>query len=415
MIDVSISPPDKLALRRTLMHCKDMPETLDQLESGSSIKKKFAMVPLLPSMGVALIVHLILALAIGGYVVFEGVAPTRIFEGDFIDNSGPQSPMDEAPVIIEEVLVPQIQSAAVQMPQMEGGSDAPDMSDLITVSSVSNTPTFSMPTTAGNPALLGSITGAGRGTGQGKGHGNFVGSHFGSRTAVDNALVGHLYDLKQDAAGKSRSINASAYQGIIGRFVQQWDESILKDYYRAQASLYARQFFIPLVGAEEAPRAFEAEKEITPTYWLAHYKGEVVAPFSGRMRFAGQGDNVLIVRFDDKVVLDACLGKALPSLQKIRREPIGKTADPMNRPMVAGEWIRVIRGTRYPMEVLLGEFGGLFSCFLLIQDEEEDYRKQSDGKNPRLPIFQVGPAPLPEYQERINSPEIAAEPFVFSQ
>jgi hypothetical protein len=369
---------------------------------------------MLSSMGIAIAIHIVIALAVGSYVVFEGIVPAPFFESDFVDTSEPVSMIDEIPAVIEEQPLPQVESTAVETVQEAGGSDAPDMSDLITVTSATTSPSFSMPTTAGNPNLIGTLSGgSGTGSGSGVGSGKFVGSLFGSRTAIDNALVGRLYDLKQDRKGKKASMNTGTYLDLLGQFATSWDSGLLKDYYQADAELYARQFFIPLVEASEAPKAFDAENEITPIYWAAHYKGEVVAPVTGRMRFGGQGDNVLVVRFDNKVVLEASLGNPLAALKDVRRDVIGKTCDPGRRPMVAGEWFTVRRGNRYPMEVLLGEHGGLFSCYLMVEIDGENYKKQSDGKNPRLPIFQAGPAPVPEYTEGVDSPEVAKEPLVF--
>lgn len=227
--------------------------------------------------------------------------------------------------------------------------------------------------------------------------------------------MGRLYDLKQSADRKNRNVvtNSSQYFSVLNKFVRNWDQSILDKYFRADLELYTRQFFMPLIKADEAPKAFGAAGEIKPIYWAAHYQGEVVAPFSGTIRFAGQGDNILVVRFDNKVVLDASLGVPLEACRDVQRDPIGRTADPYRRPMVAGEWFTVRAGDSYPMEVLLGEYGGLFSCYLLVEVKDQSYKKQSDGINPRLPVWQSGPVDVPKYKERVNSPEIEKEPLTF--
>jgi hypothetical protein len=235
---------------------------------------------------------------------------------------------------------------------------------------------------------------------------------FGSQSAMSNSLAGSLYDLKQTAEGDPvPGMNNREYFEVLEQFQRSWSEAVLAKYYKADVELYTRQLFIPLVQASQAPKAFGAEKEIKPIHWVALYKGEWVSPFTGTMRFAGQGDNVLVVRLNRKVVLDATLGGALQSNRDTKWEPIGKTADPNNRPMVAGKWISVSRGQSYTMEVLLAEHGGLFSCYLLAQVKGQDYAMQSDGVNPRLPVFQLGPAKLPPYQEGKDAPEISNKPF----
>jgi hypothetical protein len=236
---------------------------------------------------------------------------------------------------------------------------------------------------------------------------------FGSQTAISDSLMGRLYDTKMNEKGKALPYSTSEYFRVLNEFVKNWDESVLKEFYQADVELYARQLFIPLVRADAAPEAFGAEDEIKPIYWAAHYKGEVVSPISGRIRFAGQGDNVLVVRFDRRVVLDASLGNPLAAFSSLQRDPIGKTPDPNNRPMVAGKWIEVRRGVSYSMEILLGEYGGLFSCYLLVEVDGENYQEQSDGTNPRLPVFQTAPAKLPKYVEGKDAPEIRKKPYPF--
>lgn len=235
---------------------------------------------------------------------------------------------------------------------------------------------------------------------------------FGSQNAMSNALAGSLYDLKQTPDGDPVRMNRGEYFKIINEFIRRnWNEDVLEDYYKADVELYTRQLFIPLVSASSAPEAFGAEKEIKPVYWVAHYQGEWESPFTGTMRFAGQGDNVLVVRLDRKIVLDATLGGALTINRGTKWEPIGKTPDPNGRLMVAGKWFSVVKGQSYAIEVVLAEHGGLFACYLLAQVKGKNYKTQSDGVNPRLPVFQMGPAKLPPYVEGRDSPEIAKKPF----
>lgn len=235
---------------------------------------------------------------------------------------------------------------------------------------------------------------------------------FGATTAMANSLEGRLFDLKQTAdGGPVPGMNNGEYFKVIDRFLENWNERVLEKYYQAEVQLYTRQLFIPLVQASKAPEAFGAEKEIRPIHWVALYRGDWEAPFTGTMRFAGQGDNVLVVRLDGRVVLDGTLGGALPRNRNTNWDPIGRTPDPNGRPMVAGKWFSVRQGQRYRMEVILAEHGGLFACYLLAEVKGGNYLKQSDGVNPRLPVFQMGPSKLPPYKEGVDVPEISRKPF----
>lgn len=155
-----------------------------------SLKQKWAGMPMLSSLGVAVAIHALIALAVGGYVVYEGIVPVPFFESDFDVNTQMDSAVEDVPVLIESEPLPEFQSAVVETVQEPGGGESgPDMSDLITVSSVNTSPSFSMPTTVGTPGLLvGSLTG-GAGSGSGKGRGVGMGTFFGQKVSGNLAVI----------------------------------------------------------------------------------------------------------------------------------------------------------------------------------------------------------------------------------
>jgi hypothetical protein len=219
-------------------------------------------------------------------------------------------------------------------------------------------------------------------------------------------LVGRFYDLKQSSkllpGTKQRAGTSIADEGLYGApgqytqstlgnidvlrrfFKGQWNESILRDtYYEAKDPLTAFQVFIPSIDAAKAPEAFSVEKEVKPSHWVIHYKGNVIAPRDGKFRFVGKGDNLLAVRFDGKNVFVQS-----PQRELTASEFPGVTFD-AKEAVAKGAWFQVERGKTYPIEILLGKIPqGIFSSLLMIEEE-----------NPMTP-----------YPKRTFKPEFAAYP-----
>ena len=101
---------------------------------------------------------------------------------------------------------------------------------------------------------------------------------------------------------------------------------------------------------------------------LALYKGEISAPETGKYRFVGRGDDVLIVRVKKRVVLDASLN---PQTGWSGDDPLNYKYDAYyDFGLVLGDWIYLREGDEVQMEVLIGEEpGGGFHCQLYIQQE----------------------------------------------
>jgi hypothetical protein len=133
--------------------------------------------------------------------------------------------------------------------------------------------------------------------------------------------------------------------------------------------------------------------------WVVHYKGNVIPNESGTYRFVGIGDDVLVVRFEGRVVLDC--GSTNPS---------GKAPDkfyasdglqlkgdmPWYKGLGRGDAFQVKAGESYPMEVLMGEWpGGDFKAWLMLEKDGAQYDKDSKG-NPILPIFKLAASDVPK-------------------
>ena len=159
--------------------------------------------------------------------------------------------------------------------------------------------------------------GVGMGGGGGGGGGNGGGfSLFGLSTA-GSGLPGTFFDLKQTPNRQPTPIGESStrillksalkeYQIAVTDFVANGmnDGTLISRYFKGPTQLYAPQIFIPRMNAKEGPKAFNLASQVEPSRWLIHYKGAVLAPESGTYRFVGVCDDVLVVRFNGKIVLD---------------------------------------------------------------------------------------------------------------
>ncbi len=267
---------------------------------------------------------------------------------------------------------------------------------------------------AGGPAKGAKTGDIGIGSGGGK---NMV-SRFGMKGfGSTGGLTGTFYDLKQLAnktpsdLGKGYEDKAGIFLGapvkdcwgynrVLNNFIKNnWKVSILDAYFKAPDPLIATQIYIPTIDAGAAPKDFGVAELAKPSRWAVHYKGRVVAPKSGKIRFIGFADDVLVVRFGDKVVLDS--GYTNPSidirfgqgLQHPLTERLHGSAERYrNTPLRCSAWIEVYNGREYPVEILIGETpGGLFSAVLFCEETKDG--KKPDG-NPFL--FKVGNTPIDE-------------------
>jgi len=215
---------------------------------------------------------------------------------------------------------------------------------------------------------------------------------FGSSTRNEAALIGILYDLKQDQ--KRQAINED-FQTLLGDFMRDgWNEDVLNRFYRATRPLYTTQVFVPLFGADHAPKAFGVEDIMEPRQWVIHYKGQVRPPTPGTYRFVGMSDDLLAVAVDGKTVLLAEHGGSRLKDHGWRDAPRDQMRT-SSGPSVAGDWFPVGAGEIIDLDVLIGERpGGEFGAWLMIQTQGTGYERDSEGKE-ILPAFQLGECDVP--------------------
>ena len=252
--------------------------------------------------------------------------------------------------------------------------------------------------------------GGGKGVGAGGGR-NFV-SLFGMKGSSLGAsgLIGTLYDLKQTADRKPTSAapantGIAPYRTSVREFLESgWSAGRLQRFFKSPDKLVSGQLFITGRSADDAPKAFEVEKLMKPSRWVVHYRCYVEMPSSMPFRFVGSGDDFLIVRWNRKIALDdgyetylagggnyKDFGVKVTQEFKVDRRPGG-----LHR-LKAGPWIQVTKGTKVPVEVLIGETpGGVFDCYLAIEVAKSSTKVngQYEGEG-KLQLFRCNADPLP--------------------
>jgi hypothetical protein len=226
--------------------------------------------------------------------------------------------------------------------------------------------------------------GDGFGNGSGGGGMGTGTTMFGSRGG--GPLIGRLYDMKQN-----RERNQVGYDGGVGTFFnrvnkaveKRFSESAMEDLYRAKNRLGFTFLMIPMMSANEGPKAFQAEEEIAPRGWFVHYSGTVSAPESGLWRFLGSFDDCLMVIVDGRKVLDASWDdtSGSPRIREITQVPRFVPS----KPIYGGSWVQLDTNTK--IEILVGERpGGNMGGVLLVEKKGGNYKKRDDG-TPILPVF----------------------------
>lgn len=293
----------------------------------------------------------------------------------------------------------------------------------------------------GLPGLGGSGTGGGLGGGHGMGSGDGIGSGnagpnpFGMLEDNGNSLVGNFYDLKQTSAGEPTGLSVDQIVTMLNGFTNGgWNESTFEGYFKAPRPLYQTRLYIPAMPAAGAPWAFRCADKVQPSRWAIVYRGVVTPPKTGRYRFVGSGDDILVVRFNGRNVFDhgyysgtteVRTHQSFPSMKGEAVDPeVGKllaSGYPMDQPLrtyqytTTKDWNRTVggigigpvfeaeAGKSYPIDILLSELPGhLFCAALLIQEVGAKYETTIDG-NPILPLFRLDNS-VPPPTRRDNAP-----------
>ncbi len=223
---------------------------------------------------------------------------------------------------------------------------------------------------------------------------------FGSTQAIAGGLRGRLFDFKKDHRNRPvEDFDPSRMEPYAERIdrIQKagFSDSSLNRFFQAPQELSLTQLAIPITSANEGPAHFNAEKDIEPRGWMAHYQGRIVSPRNITFRFAGRGDDYLAVYVNGRPRLHA----SWPSLQEAvsgRWEPARGTVDQYasglrSVPLIFGDWITLKAGEEVKLDIGLGERpGGDVGFILLVEERGVTYKTAPDGR-PILPLFTTQP------------------------
>lgn len=252
----------------------------------------------------------------------------------------------------------------------------------------------------------------------GSGMGAGGGSMFGSSTAINGALKGRLYDLKQSRSGKGINYDSATPKfANIAKAIERrrFSPSAFSDYFQAPIELNLTNLAIPFSDASLGPEYFGAKDSIKPSGWIAAYHGKIAAPEAGNYRFRAASDDFLVAHVDGRRNLVACwpdlqaelIGSFTTGTQQ------GSTKSPLGDAQLhAGEWMNLKPGQVVDVSLAIGERpGGKVGFLLEVEKEGETYRIAPDGRK-ILPLFTTHSfteAERNEIQGRFGSYEIEWE------
>jgi hypothetical protein len=115
----------------------------------------------------------------------------------------------------------------------------------------------------------------------------------------------------------------------------------------------------------------------------------------GRFRFWGLGDEVLLVRVNGKLVLNATWEYYRDDCADWEPQDEDYKYHIGNAQIAPGLWFELEPRVPVEIEVLIGEgvvMGGQFSAYLLVEEEGEMYGKNQEGM-PVFPVFKTSEIP----------------------
>ncbi len=228
----------------------------------------------------------------------------------------------------------------------------------------------------------------GSGLGNGNGGSGFA-TLFGNTAPLTGAVVGTFIDLKQNRYRESAP-NVDWLE--LGKdFVRNFKLRAFRKCFNADQKLFATHFYIPLMEAKEAIRAYGVENIVEPSKWVAAYEGKFRSQSGGTYRFVGTADDVLIVGVDGETVLAAGFTESIPGKWEPKEDPVhsGPPVSEYLPKLTVGDWFDLPAGEPVDLNVLIGEIpGGEFGCYLFIEKRGVQYERTADGR-PILPVFKL--------------------------
>lgn len=255
-----------------------------------------------------------------------------------------------------------------------------------------NLPSIDVPKpTPGKTAIKarGSAGDVGGGLAGGSGGDSGFATLFGNTSPLVGALEGTFIDFKQDRYRENPPNEGWMEAGQD--FLRSLNLREFRKFFNAPQKLYATHFYIPLMGADQAPRAYGVENLVAPSQWIAVYQGRFRSVSGGEFRFVGTADDILIVAVDRKTVLSAGFTESNPGKWTPDEEP-EHSAPPASQylpKLTEGDWFRLKSNEPADLTVIIGEIpGGEFASYLFIEERGASYETTDEGR-PILPVFKL--------------------------
>jgi hypothetical protein len=227
---------------------------------------------------------------------------------------------------------------------------------------------------------------------------------FGKSTASESALMGIFYDLKQTQQKDKVPMDSPVYDKTLADFITKgWDETVLDKFYRISKPFYTTQVYVPMTPQNQAARAFGVDDKVTGSYWIVHFKGQVIPPAAGRYRFVGYAHATIFVAVNEKLVLNGCRFSINDTMKDFPLRSVQNPTDPQagapagDWMLTYGQWFDLKADEPVDIDILFGNRVAPVLCaFLMVQKDGETYPTDPNTHFPILPLFQVanysGPA-----------------------
>ncbi len=330
---------------------------------------------------ISTVIHIVLLAFLGTIIVFK--APEKAKEITVamkkieIPEIEPPPPPPEPP---EQVEVETPTDTPIERPNMDVDVEVPvEDIKLSTLTEIDLPSILNMKVS--NSALSLPVN-PGGGSRRGGGGGNA----FGNGTSIAGDLVGIMYDLKVTPEGTPRDgVPAIGYSTGYWKDIQDFMDAgmevpTIKPWKQMPKKMYLSHLYIPNLNASEGPEQFGLADQMKACAFFVHYSG-FINPTT-EFRFAGIGDDLLLILVDGKIVLDASWSRS-SHFGFTRSEP--ELYDTYTKKkMIFGTWVKP---GKHKFDIIYGERpGGKIAAFLLIQEKNKVYEKGGDGR-PLLPIF----------------------------
>jgi hypothetical protein len=126
-----------------------------------------------------------------------------------------------------------------------------------------------------------------------------------------------------------------------------------------------------------------------------HYRVDVSSNLSGKFRFIGFGDNVLVVAMDGTVVLDASDKQYLQLRfsKLVGQMDITGPGKDAPTPLYSGAWFDLETAEPHHFDIVIGDEGGVTTSGLFIQKQDISTSGEltfAPNGAPKIPLFVVG-------------------------